>query len=631
VETAAQQDRISGLEEMLLQANQDYYNGTPSVPDEVYDAWRDELRDLAPDSKVLKDIGAPPNSEWAKVRHEHTMGSLGKVNTAEELEKWASGVRQTSEELLLITEKLDGISISLRYEQGKLVLGSTRGDGTIGEDITANVRRMKSVPATVPVKDKLTVRGEIVLLKADFDQHFQDMANTRNAASGTAKRTSGKRVEHLSVLTYQIIEGVEVKTEKDQLLKLEELGFKTPHWTLVSTTRDVNSVWQKYEDTLRDALPYEIDGLVVRFNDLTRQLALGDVHGRPNGAVAYKFTPPARETQLLDILWQVGGTGRITPVAVFEPVNLVGAEVTRASLYNHAYITQLGVDIGARILVVRANDVIPRVTRVVTSTGTVAKSPQACPSCGTATSQDGLYLVCRNLAECPAQTVGRLKAWVRELRILEWGESLLVKLSEAGLVRNVADLYRLKKETLANLDRMADKSAENVLKTLWAANPVPLENLLGGLSIPLCATSIIKLVIDAGHDTLEKIQALTHPQLLAIAGLGPKRADAIFEGLRKNQHLLADLLANGVTIKTRTVGNLTGKSVCFTGSSVRKRAVLETMVADAGGTVKGTVGKGLTYLVLADPNSTTSKAVAARKHGTTCLSEEDFVSMCGGT
>jgi DNA ligase (NAD+) len=318
-------------------------------------------------------------------------------------------------------------------------------------------------------------------------------------------------------------------------------------------------------------------------------------------------------------------------VAVFEPVTLVGAEVTRASLYNHAYITQLGVDTKARILVVRANDVIPRVTRVVHSTGTIAKAPHKCPSCGAPTSQDGLYLVCQNLAECPAQTVGRLKAWVRELRILEWGESLLAKLSEAGLVRNVADLYRLKKEDLANLDRMADKSAENALKALWAVNPVPLENLLGGLSIPLCATSIIKLIIDAGYDTLEKIQTMTQPQLMAIPGLGPKRVDAIIEGLFKNKQLINDLLVNGVKIKERAVGNLTGKSVCFTGASVRKRAVLETMAANAGGTVKGNVGKGLTYLVLADPNSTTSKAVAARKHGTTCLSEEDFVAMCGGT
>ncbi len=623
----------SELESRLLQANQDYYNGTPSVPDEVYDAWRDELRDLDPESAVLKQIGAPPNSEWAKVKHEHVMGSLNKVNSFEELEAWAKPLQRDETEAFLVTEKLDGISVSLRYEGGSLVLGATRGDGETGEDITSNVRRMKNVPLTIRRKDPFTVRGEIVLLKEDFEKHFTDMSNPRNAASGTAKRSNGKRVEHLSILTYQIVEGadfdgVDVRTEEHQFSILENLGYKTPKWYVVTTARSVHKLWEKYEAGLRESLPYEIDGLVARLNDLTHQITLGDVHGRPNGAVAYKFTAPSRETLLLDILWQVGGTGRITPVAVFEPVTLVGAEVTRASLYNHAYIEQLCLDVGARILVTRANDVIPRVTRVVTPTGTVAQVPKACPSCGAPTNHDGLYLVCQNLAECPAQTVGRVKAWIKELRILEWGDSLLVRLSEAGLVNSVADLYRLKKEDVARLDRMADKSAENVLKTLWGANPVALENFLGGLSIPLCATSILKLVIEAGYNDLEKIQAVTQDQLLAIPGLGPKRAQSIFEDLRKNKQLIVDLLANGVTLKVRAIGNLTGKSVCFTGKSVRKRKVLEDLAANAGADVKDSVGKGLTYLVLADPNSTTSKAVAARKHGTTCVSEEDFVAMC---
>lgn len=620
--------RVSELGQQLLQANQDYYNGTPTVLDEVYDAWRDELRDLDPENAVLKQIGAPPASEWAKVKHDYTMGSLEKVNTQEELVAWAAKVQRDTLDPLLVTEKLDGISISLRYEKGKLVLAATRGDGTIGEDITANVRRMKNVPASVPLLDPFTVRGEIVLLKSDFEEHFSDKANTRNAAAGTAKRTDGKGSEHLSILTYQIVDGVEVNTEEIQYTTLENMGFKTPKWVVVPTAKAVNRLWEEYEDLLREQLPYEIDGLVVRSNDLAHQVSLGDVHGRPNGAVAFKFTPPARETTLLEIVWQVGGTGRITPVAVFEPVTLVGATVTRASLYNIAYIEQLGVGVGARILVVRANDVIPRVTQVLSSTQLVVQAPKCCPSCGADTARDGEYVVCPNLAGCPAQTVGRLKAWIRELRILEWGESLLQRLADAGIVNNVADLYKLPEERVAALERMGDKSATNVLRTLWAANPVALENFLGGLSIPLCATSIITLVIDAGYDTLEKIQGMTYAQLLDIPGLGPKRADAIHDGLRKNKQLIADLLANGVKIKTRAVGNLTGKSVCFTGKSTRKRAVLEEMAANAGGAVKDNVGKGLTYLVLADPNSTTSKAVAARKHGTTCLSEEDFVAMC---
>jgi DNA ligase (NAD+) len=559
------------------------------------------------------------------------MGSLNKVQTPGEMLEWARKQSRSTEESFLVTEKLDGISISLRYEQRNLVQALTRGDGVIGEDITSNVRRMKGVPLTLdPEKvgaDTFHVRGEIVLLKADFSAHFPDKANPRNAASGTSKRLDGKGSEHLSVYCYQL-EGLSQLFEQDQFEMLETLGFRVPYWELVHSGQDIVDVWTDYEQLRREALPYEIDGLVVRVNDLVWQLSQGDVHGRPNGAVAFKFTPPARETILREIIWQVGGTGRITPVAVFDPITLVGATVTRASLYNIAYIEQLGVEVGATVLVVRANDVIPRVSRVVKPTGTVAKAPACCPSCGEGVVRDGEYLVCSNLAGCPAQTIGRLKAWIRELRILEWGDSLLQKLIECGLVSDVADLYRLKKEQIAGLDRMADRSAENVLKTLWDANPVPLESFLGGLSIPLCATSIIKLVIDAGYDTLEKIQTMPYARLLEISGLGPKRADAIFDGLRSRRELIAKLLASGVKIKERSVGKLTGKSVCFTGKSVRKRAELETLAANAGGSVKGSVGKGLTYLVLADPNSTSSKAEAARKHGTQCISEEDFVSMC---
>lgn len=625
--------RIEELAAKLRQASEDYYNGDPSVDDKVYDAWRDELADLHTDNPALKAIGAPvpQESEWLKVRHLHTMGSLEKVNTQEEMSRWASRIQRDVGDLLVVTEKLDGISISLHYEGGKLHQALTRGDGTIGEDITSNVRRMKNVPATIPLTDHFMARGEIVLLKSDFEQHFKDKANTRNAAAGTAKRTDGKGSEHLSVLTYQIVDGVELSTEHDQFAYLVSLGFKTPQWVVVPTPEDVNQLWQKYEDTLREKLPYEIDGLVVRLNDLPTQISLGDVHGRPNGAVAYKFTPPARETTILDIIWQVGSIGRITPVAVFDPVMLVGAEVTRASLYNQAYIEQLGIDLGAKVLVVRANDVIPRVSKVIQSTGRVAKPPEVCPVCGQPTARDGEYIVCSNVATCPAQTAGRIKQWVGELNILEWGDTLIQKLVDAGLVKTVADLYRLTKEQLANLDRMGEKSAENALKTLWAASPMPLENFLGGLSIPLCATSTFRLVVDAGFDTVEKLHAAPIARFLEIDGLGPKRASSLFDSLRTtHKSLIQDILSTGVGIKSRAVGGLTGKSVCFTGKSVRKRAELEALATNAGGAVKGSVGKGLTFLVLADPDSTSSKAQAARTNGTTCISEEAFVKMCGG-
>ncbi len=623
--------RIKELETRLQEASDAYYNSTPVVTDEVYDAWRDELVDLKADSPAVTTIGAPvAASEWVKVKHSFTMGSLDKAQTPEEMQAWCSKVQRTADERFLITEKLDGISISLRYENGTLMQAVTRGDGVTGEDIVANVRRMRGIPQTLGTQESLILRGEIVLLKDDHKKHFSDKANPRNAAAGTAKRFDGQGSEHLTVIVYQIVEGIEVSSEEHQFKVLQQLGFTVPRWEVVWATSTVLDTWTKYERGLREALPYDIDGLVVRLNDLSYQLSLGDNHGRPNGAVAFKFTAPARETLAKELIWQVGGTGRMTPVAVFDPVNLVGAEISRASLYNLAYIEKLGFDVGATILVSRSNDVIPRVTQVIKGVGTTARAPKLCTACGHETARDGEYVICPNVAGCPAQAVGRIKQWIGELNILEWGETLIQKLVDEKLVTNVADLYKLKKEQLASLERMGDRSAEAVLKTLWASTPMALENFLGALSIPLCATSIIRLVIDSGYDTLEKIQAMTYAQLMEIQGLGPKRADAIHDGLRANKQLITDLLAAGVTIKERTKGSLTGKSVCFTGKSVRKRAELEQMAVNAGGSVKGSVGKGLTYLVMADPASTSSKAEAARKNGTSCISEENFVAICGG-
>lgn len=623
--------RIDDLAERLIQASDAYYNQAPIVSDEVFDVWKEELRSIQPDHQFLKTVGAPPPvvSEWAKVRHNFTMGSLEKAKTPEEFAVWATKTQRMELDPLLVTEKLDGISVSLQYEGGALIQAATRGDGTTGEDITQNVRRMKGVPQTVPV-DTLLVRGEIVMLKEDHRVHFPDKANPRNAASGTAKRYDGKGSEHLSVLVYQIADGMpDIKTEEEQFETLERLGFRCPQWQVLRTAKAIMRLREEYEDTFRDPLPYDIDGLVVRINDLTYQLSLGETSGCPNGAVAFKFTAESAETTAKDCVWQVGGTGRITPVAVFDPVNLVGAEVTRASLYNQSYIDEIGFDVGAKILVARANDVIPRVTAVTGSTGTVAKAPICCPACGAPTARDGEYVVCTDAAGCPAQTVGRIKQWIKELNILEWGETLIQKLVDEKLVITVADLYRLQKDQLAGLERMGERSAENVLKTLWASTPMALENFLGALSIPLCATSIIRLVIDAGYDSLEKIQGATVDQLQAIAGLGPKRAEAIYKGLRTSQEVIDQLLAAGVSITTRAVGTLTGKSVCFTGKSARKRGELEQLATQAGGTVKNSVGKGLTFLVMADANSASTKAQAARKNGTTCISEDDFVSMCG--
>lgn len=621
-------DRIKELETKIFQARNDYYNGSPTVSDKVFDAWVDELRLLDPTSKAVTAIGSPiAPSEWKKAKHQIPMGSLDKVNLPEELEKWVKDTANADGEKLFVTEKLDGLSIEVIYENGSLHQAITRGDGETGEDVTVNVVKMGGVHSHLKHKFTGSLRGEIIMKKSIHKKHFADKANPRNAASGTCKRLDGVGVEHLDILFYQVLGDVDFRTEAKQFNWLEQNGFTTPNFWTFANHGEVSKHWRDYQDNDRQNLDYDIDGLVIRLNDMAKQIALGEKDLRPKGAIAFKFDNEARESVIRDIIWQVGNSGRITPVAVVDPVQLVGATVTRASIYNMSYIEELKLDIGASVLVARANDVIPRIEELIKGTGKVAKPPTQCPECGGNVKFDGENLMCTNTVKCPAQVKGRIKNWIKELNLLEWGDTLVEKLVDSGKVNNIADLYLLKTDDIANLDRLGEKTAKKALETLHNNKEVALEVFLGALSIPMIGQSTIKAIMNAGCDTLERFGQLGASQFETVPGVGPTKAKFLADGLRYNQQLILDILLNGVKIKDKIVGTMTGSSVCFTGSMKTKRPVLEKMAADAGADVKGSVGKGLTYLVIADPNSTSSKAQAARKLGTKLISEEDFLDL----
>ena len=618
--------RIKELENKIFQARTDYYNHQPTVSDKIYDAWVDELRMLDPTNKAVTAIGAPVvPSEWTKAKHQIPMGSLDKVNTPPELTKWVDEV--AAKDKLFVTEKLDGLSIEVIYENGSLVQGITRGDGETGEDITVNVAKMGGVHSHLKHKFTGSLRGEIIMFKSTHKQFFADKANPRNAASGTSKRLDGVGVDKLNILFYQVLGDVDFKTEEAQFKWLQKQDLDVPNYWTFKNVSEVNDHWREYQDKERDKLDYDIDGLVVRIDDMEKQIALGDKDLRPKGARAFKFDNEARESVLRDVVWQVGNSGRLTPVATVDPVQLVGATVTRASLYNIAYIEELGLDIGAKVLVARANDVIPRIEECIKGTGTVLKVPKKCPECDGHVEMQGENLVCTNTEKCPAQIKGRIKNWIKELNLLEWGDTLVEKLVESGKVKNIADLYTLKVADIANLDRLGEKTAKKCLDILWAGKEVALEVFLGALSIPMIGQSTIKAIMNAGCDDLTKFGQLGAREFEQVPGVGPTKAKFLADGLRHNQKLILQLLKNGVEIKAKIVGTLTGKSVCFTGAMKNKRPVLEKMAADAGADVKGSVGRGLTYLVIADPSSTSSKAQAARKLGTTLISEEDFLDL----
>lgn len=317
----------------------------------------------------------------------------------------------------------------------------------------------------------------------------------------------------------------------------------------------------------------------------------------------------------------------MTPVATVDPVLLVGATVTRASLYNWSYISALGLDVGASVLVARANDVIPRIEELIKGTGTIAQPPSSCPECNGATIMDGENLMCTNSADCPAQVVGRIKNWIKELNILEWGDTLIEKLVESKKVTTIADLYKLTVNDLASLDRMGDKSAQKCYDLLWASSEVSLDIFLGALSIPMIGATSIRQIINNGCDTLEKFGQLSAVHFEQVSGVGPTKAKFLADGLKANQQLILDILDNGVTIKKQIVGPLSGIKIAITGSTKTKRADLEKFVSDNGGEIKSSVGKSCTHLVIADINSTSSKAVAARKLGIKLIDEESLLNL----
>jgi len=626
--------RVTELVKLLRKYKDAYYNDTPLVSDAAYDALEDELRELAPDHAFFATVGAPTAAvtAWEKANHAIPMGSLNKAVDEDEFRSWAArcdeiGKKDKLKSIvgdLFVTEKLDGLSLAVTYDKGKLADAITRGDGQVGERILANAKRMKGVPAKLKNPVSVTVRGEIILKLSDMKKAFPGAANPRNQASGTSKRFDGQGCEHLTVMFYDL-DGEEHDTETERFDRLAELGLIVP-WFEVTDLEGAIEIHRAYAKTRRAKLDYEIDGLVIRAHSIRAQHMLGELGNRPRAAIAYKFASQAKVTKLVDIVWETGSSGRVSPVAVVEPVELAGATVRRASLHNAGNIAELGIGIGDEILVSRRNDVIPYVEEVVKSKGKPAKPPTTCPTCKSKLEKIGEYLACRN-RDCQALIEGRIENWIDALGVLEWGDKLINQLVEAELVREPADLYKLKPAQIAGLERRGMVIATKVLDNLKAQLPLTLPKFLAALGIENLGLQTAKAI--AGKlETLDRVQAAKEAELAAIPGVGPSKGKAAFEGLAERKAEIKRLLAVGVVPVTKSAsGPLAGKTFCFTGTLGRPRKELEKMVEDRGGTLLSGVTKDLHYLVMADPGSGSSKAEKARKYGTQCLNEAQFMEL----
>lgn len=621
-------DRIAELVLRIEAANKAYYNGQAVISDEEYDALKDELRDLDPHHYLLFRVGETPSSAWQDRAHNIPMSSLDKVNSMEELVRWAE--KMPADTFFSVQHKLDGISVSLDYEKGLLVAGITRGDGIVGEDITPNVMKMQGAHLKLLEEFTGSIRGEIILFVDDWKDHFSDMSNPRNAASGLSRRQEGSGQEHLHILCYDVVGDIDFDTESDKLDFLKRLGFQMGNSYCVQLDK-INDIYARYAEHDRGKLPYEIDGLVIKVNDLDVQYSLGRAgdreNAKPKGQIALKFAHEMRESITEGIDWQVGSTGRITPVAYFNPVLIGGVEVKKASLYNVAYIKEVGISKGATILVSRRNDVIPRVEKVIAAGLEETVIPTECPVCNTEIKLDGEYLQCPN-ESCPARTKGNIEKWLINIDVDEFGPKLISALYDKGLLRTVADLYDLTESQIASLDRMGEKSARNVLRNLHAKKDIPVHIVLGSLNIQGCGTRVFEKLVKAGLNSLDAIRTASIEDLMKIHGIGESLAVSIQEGLFLMSGVI-DELSKRINILSvePSRGVLAGKSFCFTGTLSRPRKELQQTVKDAGGEVKSGVSSDLDYLVSNDSNGTGSKIKRAKKLGVQVIGEDKLNAL----
>jgi len=618
---------IKNLEKQLREASKAYYTGVSSpLSDAEFDKLRDELEELDPKNSFLAEVGAPSDAALQKVTHSIPMGSLKKINTLAEFTTWRNTVSKTASNLeCLIELKLDGISIELIYRDGKFVQAITRGDGKIGEDVTHSIKNAKGFPKSISVTTEVSVRCEALLLIEDWKKYLSEKSNPRNVVSGLVRRTDGKNSQHICCVAFDVLTDKKFMTEEDRIKWLKTEKFFVT-WSKVSKPDQVEALVKELESR-RSSLKFEIDGAVVKLNQISDQESLGEHDGRPYWARAWKFAAMGAHTTLEGVEWAVGTQGTINPVAKVRPVSVGGTTISNVTLHNMDEIERLGVQIGDEVEVIRAGDVIPKIVRVVSKGKNRTKIGIAsCPACGSDVKRDGPKLLCKNKS-CEGAQFKRIQKWVKKRDIMFLGTSNLETLWNTNTVRTIVDLYGLTVDSMVKAG-LGKRMSEKILAEIEKSRDCSLPDLIGSLSLDMLGRSEAKNLVDQGVDTLDKWRKLAACDIEKMPGFQFTKATRIssaVQGDLKQIELVAAKMNITSKLKVKD-GKFSGKSFCFSGTMENPRKELEALVADNGGSCRS-VSKELTYLVIADPKSASSKAVKARKSGVELISEDDFMKM----
>jgi len=671
--SATPEHRINQLRRQINHHNYKYYvEANPEIADQEYDRLLKQLEALeqahphlkTPDSPTQR-VGGQPIEGFTQVRHRLPMLSIDNTYNEQELRDFDNRVRKAlhrGEAVRYVVElKIDGVAMSLTYEDGLFTVGATRGDGETGDDVTHNLKTVGGVPLRLHT-DKppklFEARGEVYINRADFarinkerqEKELEIYANARNLTAGSLKLLDPKLCSqrHLRLFSYALgaYEGVEVNTHLEALDLLRQYGFPVnPHIASFETIDEVIAYCDSWANRRTD-LPYDTDGMVIKVDDFDQRQRLGMTSKSPRWVRAYKFAAEQATTKLGSVEFSVGKFGELTPVALLDPpVRLAGTTVSRASMHNASIVDKLDARVGDSVVIEKAGEIIPQVVKVVTEARTGAEQPivfpAKCPVCGAPVEKEetdnsyGYY--CADIARCPAQLAKRLICFGRRQRmdIEGLGEEAARLLVESGLVRSVADLYRLTKSQLLKLERFADLKSQNLLDGIAASKNRGLARLLAGLSIYMVGESMAEILAEE-IPSLDEIVAASEARLAKVKGFGPKRAKFVYDFFHSpaGEKLVTEFRELGLKLtqdkKAKPAGavDLTGKTFVVTGTLKNyKRDEIEGLIKSLGGKATGSVSKKTDYVVAGAEAG--SKLDKARELGVAVLSEEDFDKLIG--
>jgi DNA ligase (NAD+) len=667
--TATQAERAGELRREIAEHDHRYYVlDDPVIGDDEYDALLNELRDieadnpelLTPDSPTQR-VGGKPLDKFEQVRHPEPMLSLGNARNEDELRAWEQRLRNllrrfdiTAREFGYVSEpKIDGLAISLVYENGRLARGATRGDGRIGEDVTHNLRTVKAIPLAIEDAPELVeVRGEVYFPRKGFEELNErraaagepTFANPRNAAAGTIRQLDPKIAAErpLSVWCYGIGTGLDLPTHADELDWMRERGFKVEEEIAIHEAVDEVVERCRWWEDRREQLDFEIDGVVVKVNERALWRELGVVGREPRWAIAWKFPPITATTKLEHVFWNVGRTGSLFPFASLKPVHVGGVTVSTATLHNEEDLARKDVREGDEVVVTRAGDVIPQVVAPLVQRRKGkrlrrAKPPKKCPACGTPTIKpdDGVFTICPNKRGCPGQNFQHVKHFAAVMDIEGLGEKLSARFLEEGLIRDQADIYDLTAERLTGLDGFGEVSARNLIEAIDASKGQPFGIVLFALGLPGVGY-VTAQALGEHFGTIDALLAADTTEIERVEGVGPIMAEQLREELAEEPtlELIHRLRERGLRFELSAAerraaeGPLDGKTLVLTGTLPElSREEATKLIRRAGGKVTGSVSRNTDYVVAGDSPGT--KRAKAEELGVEIVDEAGLRELLG--